>query len=289
MNEKPVLAIIGGSGLYNFKGLTEVDQIEVATPFGEPSSPIILGELSGKKVAFLARHGFGHFISPTEVNNRANIYALKSIGVDRIVSISACGSLREDYKPGSIVIPDQIVDFTHRRPRSFFGEGLVVHVSVANPFCPELSNLLIDTFNTLGTEAHRGGSLITIEGPRFSTKGESDLFRSWGMSIIGMTACPEAFLAREAEMCYTTMAHVTDYDVWHLTEEPVSVDMVIKTLQKNTTLAQKAVQSLVEILPAECHCTCSQALKDAMITQKEKIPSATREKLDLLVKKYLPE
>lgn len=289
MNDKPVLAVIGGSGLYNFEGLTYVDQIEVDTPFGKPSSPIVLGKLSGKKVAFLARHGFGHFISPTEVNYRANIYALKAIGVDRIVSVSACGSLREDYKPGSIVIPDQIVDFTHQRPRSFFGNGLVVHISPANPFCPELSNIVIDTFASMGTKIHQGGSLITIEGPRFSTKGESDLFRSWGMSIIGMTACPEVFLAREAELCYTTMAHVTDYDVWHLTEEPVTVDMVIKTLHKNTALAQKAVQSLVERLPDEVHCSCPQALKDAMITQKDKIPAETREKLDLLVKKYLPE
>jgi 5'-methylthioadenosine phosphorylase len=289
MNEKTILAIIGGSGLYKFDALTEVTQIEVNTPFGSPSSPIVLGKLSGKKVAFLARHGFGHFISPTEVNYRANIYALKVIGVNHIVSISACGSLREDYSPGHIVIPDQLVDFTHNRPRSFFGEGLVVHIGVADPFCPELSELLLNSVVSTGAATHKGGSLITIEGPRFSTKGESDLYRSWGMSVIGMTACPEAFLAREAEMCYATMAHVTDYDVWHMTEEPVSVDMVVKTLHKNTALAQKAVQLLIETLPADFHCACSHALENALITQKDKIPSATREKLDLLVKKYLPE
>lgn len=289
MADKPILAIIGGSGLYKFDALENVTQVDVTTPFGQPSSPIILGTLSGKKVAFLARHGMGHFISPTEVNYRANIYALKAIGVEQIVSISACGSLREDYAPGSIVIPDQLVDFTHNRPRSFFGEGLVVHIGVADPFCPQLSKVLLDSVVATGATTHPGGPLITIEGPRFSTKGESDLYRSWGMAIIGMTACPEAFLAREAEMCYSTMAHVTDYDVWHLTEKPVNVEMVVKTLHKNTALAQKAVQFLVEQLPYERSCACDHALEHAFITQKEMISGKTRQKLDLLVKKYLPE
>jgi 5'-methylthioadenosine phosphorylase len=289
MDKKPFLAIIGGSGLYNFDALTDVDQIDIDTPFGKPSSPIVLGNLSNRKVAFLARHGFGHFISPTEVNYRANIFALKSIGVNRIVSISACGSLREDYRPGDIVIPDQLVDFTHNRPRTFFGEGLVVHIGVADPFCTTLANSLFNSVVSTGAATHMGGSLVTIEGPRFSTKGESNLFRSWGMSVIGMTACPEAFLAREAEICYATMAHVTDYDVWHLTEEPVTVDMVVKTLHKNTSIAQKAVQILVENLPEEYECDCSHALENAIITQKDKVPSKIRQKLDLLVKKYLPE
>jgi 5'-methylthioadenosine phosphorylase len=287
MENMPVLGIIGGSGLYQFPTLKKVNTLEVNTPFGKPSSPIIVGELSGKKVAFLARHGIGHFISPTEVNYRANIYALKSLGVKRIVSISACGSLRDDYAPGQIVIPDQLVDFTRNRKRSFFGEGLVVHIGVADPFCKDLSEQVFNSVVAAGATAHRGGTLITIEGPRFSTKGESNLFRAWGISIIGMTACPEAFLAREAEMCYVTMAHVTDYDVWHLAEESVNVDMVIKTLMKNTEMAQKAVQTLMEGLPAESSCNCGSALANAIITRPECIPPETISKLSLLVGKYL--
>jgi 5'-methylthioadenosine phosphorylase len=289
MDKNPILGIIGGSGLYQLPSLKKVKIVEVDTPFGKPSSPIILGELSGKKVAFLARHGIGHFISPTEVNFRANIYALKFLGIPRIVSISACGSLRDDYAPGQIVIPEQLVDFTRNRQRSFFGEGLVVHVSVADPFCPDLSKHTFAAAVSAGAAVHQGGSLITIEGPRFSTKGESNLYRAWGMSIIGMTACPEAFLAREAEMCYVTMAHVTDYDVWHLAEESVSVDMVVKTLMKNTEMAQNAVKLLVESLPDETSCECDSALKNAIITRAECIPPETISKLSLLVKKYLPK
>jgi 5'-methylthioadenosine phosphorylase len=287
MEITPVLGIIGGSGLYQFPSLKKVNTIEVDTPFGKPSSPIILGELSGKKVAFLARHGIGHFISPTEVNYRANIYALKFLGIPRVVSISACGSLRDDFAPGHIVIPDQLVDFTRDRQRSFFGEGLVVHIGVADPFCSDLSKQVFDAVHSAGVTAHRGGSLVTIEGPRFSTKGESNLYRAWGMSIIGMTACPEAFLAREAEMCYATMAHVTDYDVWHLAEEAVSVDMVVKTLMKNTELAQIALKILVASLPSESSCECDSTLKNAIITRPECIPPETISKLSLLVKKYL--
>ena len=288
MDKTPVLGIIGGSGFYQFPALKKVNTIEVDTPFGKPSSPIIMGELSGKKVAFLARHGIGHFISPTEVNYCANIYALKFLGIPRIVSISACGSLRDDFAPGHIVIPDQLVDFTRDRQRSFFSEGLVAHIGVADPFCPELSKQVFDAVQSAGATTHRGGSLVTIEGPRFSTKGESNLYRSWGMSIIGMTACPEAFLAREAEMCYVTMAHVTDYDVWHLAEESVSVDMVVKTLRKNTEMAQSAIQFLVESLLAETSCECASALKNAIITRPECIPPETISRLALLVKKYLP-
>lgn len=287
MKEKPVLGIIGGSGMYQFPELKNVRTLDITTPFGEPSSPIVLGSISGKLVAFLARHGIGHFISPSEVNYQANIYALKSLGVQRIVSISACGSLRDDFSPGDIVVPDQLVDFTKDRQRSFFGHGLVVHVSTADPFCKELSDLLIKALTPTGTPIHQGGTLITIEGPRFSTRGESNLFRSWGNSIIGMTACPEAFLAREAEMCYATMAHVTDYDVWHVNEEPVSVDMVVKTLKKNTDTAQKAVRILVENLPDETQCECKSALKDAIITSPECIPPETLEKVNLLVDKYI--
>jgi 5'-methylthioadenosine phosphorylase len=238
MDKKIILGVIGGSGLYDFSALEKKKNIIVHTPFGNPSSPIIVGELSGKSVAFLARHGIGHVYTPSEVNYRANIYALKSIGVDRIVSISACGSLREDYSPGQIVIPDQIFDFTHKRQRSFFGEGIVVHVSAPDPFCPDLSNEVFQAVLNTGATVHRSGTYITIEGPRFSTKAESNLYREWGMSIIGMTACPEVFLAREAEICYSTMAHVTDYDVWHMSEEPVTVEMVIKVLMANTEVAK---------------------------------------------------
>jgi len=287
MSDAPVLGVIGGSGLYQFKGLENVDTIEVKTPFGDPSAPITTGTLSGKRVAFLARHGIGHHIMPTEVNYRANIYALKSIGIQRIVSVSACGSLRDDFAPGDIVIPDQLFDFTKDRPRSFFGNGLVVHIGTAEPFCQDLSTQLFNSISAAGGIVHRGGSFITIEGPRFSTKAESNVFRAWGMSIIGMTASPEAFLAREAEMCYTTMAHVTDYDVWHVSEEPVSVEMVVRTLMQNTELAQKAIRMMVENLTESTTCNCQQALQDAIITHRERIPDETIDRLDLLVGKYL--
>lgn len=287
MTNKATIAIIGGSGLYQMKGLEHTEEIVVDTPFGKPSAPITIGTLEGSQVAFLARHGIGHHITPTEVPYRANIYALKSLGVERVVSISACGSLREDYAPGDIVIPDNIFDFTKDRTRSFFGEGLVAHISVADPFCNNLSSQLEASLNGTGATTHRGGSLITIEGPRFSTKAESHTYRSWGMSIIGMTASPEAFLAREAEMCYATMAHVTDYDVWHESESPVTVEMVIQTLNKNTEIAQDAIRNLVRAMNNERTCSCSQALATALITSPKVVPAETRKKLDLLVSKYL--
>jgi 5'-methylthioadenosine phosphorylase len=287
MNNEPVLAVIGGSGLYEFDDLNEIRQVEVDTPFGKPSSPITIGTLNEKPVAFLARHGIGHTLSPSEVPYRANIYALKSLGVRRIVSVSACGSLREAYAPGHIVIPNQIFDFTHHRNRTFFEKGLVAHVSVANPFCENLSDVLEEAIKETGAEYHRGGTYITIEGPRFSTKGESGLYRQWGMDIIGMTASPEVFLAREAEMCYTTMAHVTDYDVWHVSEETVSVDMVIRTLMKNVKLAQDTIKKMVEKIDPSESCNCEHALQDALITSKNHIDSTIRQKLDLLVKNYL--
>lgn len=283
----PILGIIGGSGLYNFPALQDITTIQQTTPYGPPSSPILVGSLSGKRVAFLARHGIGHFISPTEVNYRANIYALKSIGVRRIVSISACGSLREDYAPGHIVIPDQLVDFTRNRQRTFFGDGIVAHIGVAEPFCGQLAAKVAEVVQQSGGILHKGGSLITIEGPRFSTRGESNLYRSWGISIIGMTACPEAFLAREAELCYVTMAHVTDYDVWHISEEPVSVEIVIRTLMQNTHLAQLAIQQLVETLPEE-DCACHHALADAIITAPDCVSAETRNKTSWLIGKYIP-
>jgi len=287
MSASPTLGIIGGSGLYEFSGLTNVETRTIDTPFGKPSSPVIIGTLAGKQVAFLARHGIGHTIPPTEINYRANIFALKVLGVEHIISVSACGSLRDDYEPGNIVIPDQLVDFTHQRVRSFFDQGLVSHISVADPYCPALSNQLLAALHSAGAITHKGGTLINIEGPRFSTRAESHLYRAWGMSIIGMTACPEAFLAREAEICYTTMAHVTDYDVWHISQDPVSVEMVVRTLKENTAIAQRAIQTFIETFEPDPTCNCHHALAGAIITHPDHISPQSRQKLDLLVKKYL--
>jgi 5'-methylthioadenosine phosphorylase len=287
MPEKLALGIIGGSGLYSMSGLTDTQENDLTTPFGKPSAPIVVGTLEGQRVAFLARHGIGHHIMPTQVPYRANIYALKALGVERIVSINACGSLRQDYAPGDIVIPDQIFDNTRERARTFFGEGLVAHIGVADPFCPELSTSLEDAVRQTGKTVHRGGAFVIIEGPRFSTRAESNAFRAWGMSIVGMTTAPEAFLAREAELCYSVMAHVTDYDVWHISKEPVTVEMIIKTLNQNTLTAQQAVHNLVKSLPNKRNCTCKNALANALITNPAAIPPETRKKLDLLVNKYL--
>ncbi len=287
MTEKVDLAVVGGSGLYHMSDLKQIDEFNPKTPFGKPSAPIVIGTLGGRRVAFLARHGIGHHLSPSEVPYRANIFAFKLLGAERIVSISACGSLREDYAPGDIVVPDQLYDNTRTRPRSFFGEGLVAHIGVADPFCADLSNQLEQAVQETGAVLHSGGTLITIEGPRFSSRAESEVYRSWKMSLIGMTACPEAFLAREAEICYAAMAHVTDYDVWHVSEAPVSVEMVVETLNKNTKIAQDAVLKLLDRLDPVRHCDCSNALAGALITQRDKIPAATLSKLEPLVKKYL--
>lgn len=286
MENRSKIAIIGGSGLYSIAGLEDAQMIEIDTPFGKPSAPIVTGVLEGQPIVFLVRHGVGHSLSPSEVPYRANIYALKSLGVDRIISISACGSLREDFIPGEVVIPDQLMDFTRLRSRTFFEDGLVAHVSVADPFCTELSLQLYEAVQEAGGNAHLNGALITIEGPRFSTRAESNTFRAWGMSIINMSTAPEAFLAREAEMCYTVMNHVTDYDVWHVSEEPVTVEMVIEILNRNTDLAQQAVRSLVKNLRAERTCSCGDALATALITRRDAIPEETKKKLHLLVGKY---
>lgn len=287
MNDNPVLAVIGGSGLYEFEDLKDVETREISTPFGNPSSPITLGTLNGKKVAFLARHGIGHIYPPSMVPYRANIYALKSLGVKRIVSVSACGSLRETYAPGHIVIPDQVFDFTHKRERSFFGKGLVAHISSAEPYCETLSDLLEESLKKTGAQYHRGGTYITIEGPRFSTKGESGLYRQWGLDIIGMTASPEVSLAREAEICYTTMAHVTDYDVWHVSEEAVSLEMVVRTLQKNIHIAQETIRIMVNLIAPDEDCQCQHALENTFITSPRRIDPDKRQQLDLLIGKYL--
>lgn len=282
------LGIIGGSGLYNMDGLTEVEEIAPETPFGRISDAIILGTLHGRRLAFLPRHGRGHLLTPSEVPYRANIYALKSLGVKYLLSISACGSLREDYAPGHIVVPDQLFDLTRRRETSFFDGGLVAHVGVAEPFSAEFSRALHTAVLAVGGVAHWGGTFITIEGPRFSTRAESRLYRQWGMSIIGMTTSPEAFLALEAEMAYACMAHVTDYDVWHDSEGPVNVEMVIRTLRHNTRLAQAAISDLVQHMsdwagdfPAH-HALC-----DAVITERSRITPEVRARLSALVDRYL--
>jgi 5'-methylthioadenosine phosphorylase len=286
---QPVLAVIGGSGLYSMPGLEETQEHDLNTPFGKPSAPVISGLLEGQPVAFLARHGLGHSLSPSEVNYRANLYALKHLGAKRVVSISAVGSLREDFAPGEVVIPDQLFDHTRQRNNSFFGNGCVAHASIPDPFCPDLSSQLYKAVEETGIAIHRGGALITIEGPRFSTRVESNIYRSWGMALIGMTTSPEAFLAREAELCYSVMAHVTDYDVWHISEEPVTVDRVIEILNRNTEIAQQSIRNLVRAgLSEPCSCTCQQALAHALITNPAVIPTETRQQLDLLIRKYLP-
>jgi 5'-methylthioadenosine phosphorylase len=290
MKDEFAFGVIGGSGLYAFEGLENTRSVTIETPYGEPSSPIVIGELAGKQLAFLARHGIGHIYSPSEVNYRANIYAMKSLGINRIVSVSAVGSLREDYAPGDIVLPDQIYDNTHKRERSFFGKGLVVHVSPAEPFCPCLNSLMQKALARTQAKVHLGGTYITIEGPRFSTKGESNTYRGWGMSLVGMTAAPEVFLAREAEICYATMAHVTDYDCWHVSKEPVTVEMVVKTLTKNTAIAQETLTYMAEMIDEsepELSCSCTDGLKDAIITSPDKIDPELRKSYSLLVNKYL--
>jgi len=283
-------AVIGGSGLYNMPDLTQIDEVTLSTPFGSPSDRITVGTLHGTRVAFLPRHGKRHQWSPSEVPYQANIYALKLMGVRYILSISACGSLREDYRPGDVVIPDQLVDFTKgKRESSFFGKGLVAHVGVANPFSFELSRAVADAVRTAGGDVHEGGALITIEGPRFSTKGESELYRKWGMSIIGMTTSPEAFLAAEAEIAYSCMTFITDYDVWHETEEPVTVEMVVNTLAADT-IAQSVISNLVatiEIWAGEF--PVHSALKDALalISDWNQVPAGVKEDLYPLIGKYI--
>jgi 5'-methylthioadenosine phosphorylase len=283
------IGVIGGSGLYQMEGLDQVAEVAMSTPFGDPSDRIVVGRLEGVRVAFLARHGQGHRHIPSQVPYRANVYALKTLGVEQLISVSACGSLREHLHPGEMVIPDQLYDHTKFRSNTFFGEGLAAHISVAEPFCSRLSAFLGDAVEAAGGTVHRGGSLITIEGPRFSTKGESMTFRRWGMDVINMTTCPEAFLAREAEMCYAVVNGISDYDVWHESEAPVTVEMVIEILDRNAGLAQRALTRLVTALARESgrDCPCGSALGEALITRRESIPAETLERLRPLVGKYL--
>ncbi|MBW4460735.1 MAG: S-methyl-5'-thioadenosine phosphorylase [Nodosilinea sp. WJT8-NPBG4] len=287
------IGIIGGSGLYQMEALTDIEEVRVDTPFGSPSDAIILGTLDGTRVAFLARHGRGHTLMPTELPFRANIYAMKSLGVEYLISASAVGSLKEAAKPLDMVVPDQFIDRTRNRVNTFFGEGLVGHITFGDPVCPALAQVLADAVEGLelpDVDLHRGGTYVCMEGPAFSTKAESQLYRSWGATIIGMTNLPEAKLAREAEIAYATLALVTDYDCWHPDHDSVTVEMVIGNLQKNAVNAQRVIREVVNRVAAnppesEAH----SALKYAIITPFDKAPTATLDKLSLLLKKYLPQ
>jgi 5'-methylthioadenosine phosphorylase len=282
-------AVIGGSGFYQMDGLTDAEEVRVDTPFGPPSDAIVIGTLDGRRVAFLPRHGVGHRILPSELPARANIWALKSLGVEFILAVSAVGSLREDIEPLHMVVPDQLIDRTRARVSTFFGEGLVAHIAFADPFCPDLRDILSSATSEAGATVHNGGTLVVIEGPAFSTRAESHLYRAWGADIIGMTALPEAKLAREAEICYATLACSTDYDVWHDTHEDVTAEMIVANLLKNVETSRAAVRLALNRLPAERSCSCSQALKDALITQIHLVPPETRQRLAPLIEKYTSE
>lgn len=281
------IGVIGGSGLYEMETLTDVERTKIDTPFGDPSDEYVLGTLEGVRVAFLPRHGRGHRITPSELNFRANIYGFKKLGVEHIISVTAVGSLKENIHPLNIVVPDQFFDRTRHRVSTFFGDGLAAHIAFADPVCPDLSELIYQTAVEQGATVHKGGVYLCMEGPAFSTRAESNVYRQWGMDIIGMTNLQEAKLAREAEICYATMAMVTDYDCWHEEEEDVTVEAIIQNLMKNAALAEKVIQSLVPKIKGERTCLCANALQYALITDRSMIPEATKQKLDLLVGKYL--
>ena len=285
------IGVIGGSGLYQMEALTDVEEVEVETPFGKPSDALIVGKLDGNAVAFLARHGRGHRLMPSELPFRANIYAMKSLGVEYLISASAVGSLKEEIKPVDMVVPDQFIDRTKNRVSTFFGEGIIAHIAFGDPVCGALAGVLADAVDSLdleGVDLHRGGTYVCMEGPDFSTKAESNLYRSWGASIIGMTNLPEAKLAREAEIAYATLAMATDYDCWHPNHDSVTVDMVIGNLMKNAENAQRVIREVVKRLSeAPPESAAHSALKFAVFTPLDKAPSDTKEKLSLLLQKYL--
>ncbi len=281
------IGVIGGSGLYEMEGLEEVASVSVDTPFGSPSDALITGTLEGVPMVFLPRHGRGHRIAPSHLNARANIFAMKKLGVSRIVSVSAVGSMREEIRPGDIVVVDQFFDRTKGRPGSFFGDGIVAHVLFADPVCPVLSECLVEAGVEAGATIHKGGTYLVIEGPQFSTRAESRVYRQWGVDVIGMTNLPEARLAREAEICYATLALATDYDCWHETEEDVSVDAVLAVLRNNVATAQEILHAAVKRVPRNRDCHCARALENAIITDSDSIPTSVKKDLDLLVGKYL--
>jgi 5'-methylthioadenosine phosphorylase len=282
------IGIIGGSGLYKIEGIRIIDEKKVSTPFGDPSDKIIIGELGGREVAFLPRHGVGHRINPSQINYRANIFAMKKIGVERIISLSACGSLKEELKPMDFVLPGQFVDRTNQaRQMTFLSDGIVGHISFAHPTCEDLSKVIYNCAKKIGLSVHLGGTYLNMEGPAFSTQAESNLYRSWGMDIIGMTNMAEAKLAREAEICYSTLAAVTDYDCWHPTHESVTIDMIIEYLNKNVENAKRLIKETVAIIPPERACPCKDALKFALITSQDAIPAKIKKDLGVIVGKYL--
>ncbi|HLH33315.1 MAG TPA: S-methyl-5'-thioadenosine phosphorylase [Alloacidobacterium sp.] len=281
------IAIIGGSGLYAMPGLTNTREERVETPFGEPSDAFVLGDLEGRKVVFLARHGRGHKLLPSELNFRANIYAMKKLGVERILSVSAVGSLKEEHKPTDFVVPDQFIDRTFHRESTFFGNGIVGHVAFGDPVCGTVAKTIADACGKAGVVGKAGGTYVCMEGPQFSTRAESNLYRSWGADVIGMTNLQEAKLAREAEICYATMAMVTDYDCWHEGHDDVTVEQIVAVLNQNAANAAKVVRAAVAAMPKDRTCTCGTALQYAILTNPAAIPVETRERLDLLVGKYL--
>ncbi len=281
------IGVIGGTGLYDIEGLTDVEEVNIDTPFGKPSDSIVVGKLSGVGVAFLPRHGRGHRIMPTEIPSRANIYALKSLGVEHIIAINSAGSFKEEIKPGDLVIPDQLIDRTKNRVSTFFGEGIVAHIQFAQPFCPVLSQVLYQAAREAGASVHPRGTYVVMEGPAFSTKAESHLHRSWGADVIGMTALPEARLAREAEICYAIIACATDYDVWHEREAPVSVEIILNTMRQNIEMSKKIIKLALGRMPETRDCECTTALKGAIVTVPEAMPTEQKKKLGLLIDKYL--
>ncbi len=287
MGNEIKIGIVGGSGLYDMDGLTDVDEVSVETPFGSPSDAYRTGSIDGHRVAFLARHGRGHTIAPSELNFRANIFGFKKLGVERILSASAVGSLKEEHHPLDILLPDQFFDRTRTRVSTFFGDGLVAHVSFADPICHELSETVVHAGAEAGIPVKPGGTYLCMEGPQFSTKAESMVYRSWGMDIIGMTNLQEAKLAREAEICYTTLALVTDYDCWHPQHHAVTVTEIIANLQKNSLHAQQIIREAVKLVNDERSCACKDALRHALITDPAKIPEKTKERLSLLIDKYV--
>ena len=284
---KAKIGVIGGTGLYDVPGLTDIEELNIDTPFGKPSDSIITGRLEGVGVAFLPRHGRGHSIMPTEVPSRANIYALKSLGVESIIAINSVGSLKEEIKQGDLVIPDQLIDRTKSRINTFFGEGIVAHIQFAVPFCPGLRKLLYDTAGEAGANTHPDGTYIVMEGPAFSTKAESHLHRLWGADVVGMTALPEAKLAREAEICYSIIACATDYDVWHETEEEVGVEVILETMRRQEELCKQIIKLVAPRIISIKNCTCSSALRGAIVTAPEAMPAETKDKLNLLINKYI--
>lgn len=283
------IGIIGGTGLYEIEGMSDIREVDVDTPFGKPSDIITVGLLEGKRIAFLPRHGKGHRLTPSEVPSRANIFALKSIGVEWVISVNSAGSLKENISPGEMVIPDQIIDRTTKRVSTFFGNGLAVHAPFADPFCPALSKVLYGACVKAGVTVHKGGTYIAMEGPLFSTRAESNLYRSWGASIIGMTVIPEAKLVREAEMCYASLALVTDYDCWHEMHASVTASDIIETMKNNVANAKKIIRLTAVSLPNTRECECPEALKTSIITAQDKIPASLKRDLSLLIGKYLPQ